>query len=61
MEQRNLVMAIVLSLIILVTFQFLIVEPRQEQEQQAAQQQAERGQTLTPGTTPGARWSRCAR
>lgn len=39
MEQRNLILAIVLSLAILLSFQFFFVAPQTEQQQQAEQQQ----------------------
>ena len=56
MDQRNLILAIVLSLAILLTFQFLVVEPQQVKTDTAGSQVT--GQT-TPssqatGTVPGA-------
>ncbi|MFQ6017323.1 MAG: hypothetical protein ACE5KF_03940 [Kiloniellaceae bacterium] len=46
MDQRNLILAIVLSVVILLTFQFLYVEPQRQRMQQA--QQAEQ-----PAPQPG--------
>jgi YidC/Oxa1 family membrane protein insertase len=52
MEQRNLIIAIVLSVAILLGFQLLFERPRQEREraaqEQAAQQQAAQQQTAQP-------------
>ncbi|MEE8505910.1 MAG: membrane protein insertase YidC, partial [Kiloniellales bacterium] len=53
LDQRNLILAIVLSLAILLGFQFFFVEPQMQQElaqQQAAEQQAA-GQPVTGQTT----------
>lgn len=50
-DQRNLIIAIVLSLAILLGFQFFWEAPRQERAQQIAQQQAE--QQTASGTTQG--------
>jgi len=56
MDQRNLILAIVLSVAILLTFQFLVVEPRQVKTGttggQVTEQAAPSGQTA--GTAPGA-------
>jgi YidC/Oxa1 family membrane protein insertase len=54
MEQRNLILAIVASIAILLAFELLYTQPQREQmaEQQAAQQQTEQQQQGEPGTAP---------
>lgn len=51
-DQKNLIIAIVVSVAIMLGFQFFVEKPKQEQlrEQQAAQQ----AQSAAPGATPGA-------
>ncbi|AWK86348.1 membrane protein insertase YidC [Azospirillum thermophilum] len=55
-DQRNLILAIALSIAILLGFQFFYEKPRIEQQKQlAAQQAAQTEQTVpAPGTAPGA-------
>ena len=53
MDQRNLILAIVLSLAILLGFQFLVVEPQIRQEaEQTAQQRTEQQQAAPTGEVP---------
>jgi YidC/Oxa1 family membrane protein insertase len=51
MEQRNLILAIVLSIAIVLGFQFLFEKPRLEREQALRQQQASEQQAQTPASS----------
>ncbi|SUA99663.1 Oxa1Ec [Pannonibacter phragmitetus] len=55
-DNRNTFIAIALSLVVLLGWQYFVARPQLEQAQQAAQQQAEAQQagTPAPGATPGA-------
>ncbi|MBP2292280.1 membrane protein insertase YidC [Azospirillum rugosum] len=52
-DQRNLILAIALSIAILLGFQYFYEGPRVQQQKQAAQQAAQTEQPVAPGTAPG--------
>ena len=54
MEQKNLLLAIAISLVILLGWQFFIVAPQEQQRQAALQRQQEQADALAPdpGTAP---------
>ncbi|HMR30611.1 MAG TPA: membrane protein insertase YidC [Geminicoccaceae bacterium] len=52
-EQKNLILAIVLSIGIILAFQFFYELPRMERQREAAQQQASQQQAATPGQPGG--------
>ncbi len=52
MEQRNLILAVVISLAILLVFQFFFEAPRQRQQQEAAQQTAQQQTQPAPSAQP---------
>ena len=56
MDNNNLIAAVILSILILVGFQYLYVKPQQEHYRQLvlAQKLAQTDQTVVPGTTPAA-------
>lgn len=53
-DQRNLILAIALSIAILLGFQYFYEGPKVQQQKQAAQQAAQTEQPVAPGTAPGA-------
>jgi YidC/Oxa1 family membrane protein insertase len=53
-DQKNMILAIVLSAAVLILWQFFFVNPQMERQRQAAQQQAQQQQTQPGTTTPPA-------
>ncbi|MCW2235842.1 membrane protein insertase YidC [Azospirillum canadense] len=52
-DQRNLILAIALSIAILLGFQYFYEGPKVQQQKQAAQQAAQTEQPVAPGAAPG--------